>query len=152
MKKLNLLMGAATLCAAGVLGAAAAQAQAVPRNYDRGPVTLVQEVEVKPGQMNAYMQDLANGWRRQMEEGKREGRILSYAISEPVDARGGEPNLYLITVFKDLAAMDRPFAEGEKSSAALFGSLDQAHDAQMKRESLRTLRGSMLMQDLEFTK
>ena len=138
--------------ALGMLSAGTASAQAVPRNWDRGPVTLVQQVEVKPGQLNAYMQDLARGWRMQMEEGKRAGAILSYSIEQPVDPRAGEPNLVLVTVFKDMASVNRPLADGEKSTAALYGSLDQAHDMQMKRESMRTIKGSLLLQGIEFMK
>jgi hypothetical protein len=147
--KTGLAAGAAAL---GVLCAGTAGAQAVPRNFDRGPVTMIQEVEVKPGQLNAYMQDLAKGWRVQMEEGKRAGAILSYGISQPVDARAGEPNLYLVTVFKDMGSVNRPLPDAEKSAAALYGSLDQARDMALKRESMRTIKGSLLLQDLEFMK
>jgi hypothetical protein len=147
--RLGLTAGAVAL---GLLGAATASAQAVPRNWERGPVTLVQQVEVKPGQLNAYMQDLASGWRVQMEEGKRAGAILSYSIGQPVDPRAGEPNLVLVTVFKDMASVQRPLADGEKSTAALYGSLDKAHDMQMKREEMRTIKGSLLVQGLVFIK
>jgi hypothetical protein len=138
--------------AIAMLNAATAGAQAAPRNWERGPVTMIQEVEVKPGQFNAYMQDLATGWRVQMEEGKRAGAILSYGIDQPIDPRPGEANLVLVTVFKDLASVQRPLADGEKSAAALYGSLDKAHDMQMKREEMRTVRGSMLMQGIVFAK
>jgi len=148
-RTLELIAGAFALCA---LGAATASAQAVPRNYDRGPVTMVQDVEVKPGQLNAYMQDLQKGWRVSMEEGKRAGAILSYSIQRPIDPRAGEPNLYLVTVYKDMASVNRPLADSEKSMAGIYGSLDQAHDAVVKRESLRTSKGSLLLESLEFTK
>jgi hypothetical protein len=147
--KIGLMAGAMAL---GLACAGSAAAQAVPRNWERGPVTLVQQVEVKPGQLNAYMQDLASGWRVQMEEGKRAGAILSYSIGQPVDPRAGEPNLVLVTVFKDMASVQRPLAEGEKSTAALYGSLDKAHDMQMKREEMRTIKGSLLVQGLVFIK
>lgn len=147
--RLGLVAGAMAI---GLAGAGTAGAQAVPRNWERGPVTLVQQVEVKPGQLNAYMQDLASGWRVQMEEGKRAGAILSYGIDQPIDPRPGEPNLVLVIVFKDLASVQRPLADAEKSTAALYGSLDKAHDMQMKREEMRTIKGSLLMQGLVFTK
>ncbi len=139
-------MALSTLVASGV------SAQAVPRNYDRGPVTMIQEVEVKPGQLNAYMQDLQKGWRVSMEEGKRAGAILGCSIQRPVDPRAGEPDLYLITVFKDLASVDRPLADSEKSAVAQYGSLDLAREAAMKRNAWRTNKGSMLLESLEFMK
>ena len=107
---------------------------------------------MKPGQLNAYMQDLQKGWRASMEEGKKAGAILSYSIQRPVDPRAGEPNLYLITVYKDLASSQRPLADAEKSTAAIYGSLDHAHDAVMNRESMRTSKGALLLESLEFMK
>ena len=133
------------------LSAVSASAQATPRNYDFGTVTQVTQVEVKPGQLNAYMHDLATGWRASMEEGKRAGAILSYSIEEPLSSRAGEANLVLVVVFKNLAAYDRPLAEGEKSAAAQYGSLDKAHDMAMQRESMRKILGTEIYRQLAFT-
>jgi hypothetical protein len=63
-----------------------------------------------------------------------------------------EPNLILITAYKDLASVDRPLAEAEKSTVAQFGSLDAAHELAMKREAMRTRMDSTLLEALEFTK
>jgi len=146
---LALISGVAVLFC---LGASGAMAQAVPRNYDRGTVTQVTQVEVKPGQLNAYMQDLASGWRVSMEEGKRAGAILGYSIEQPLDPRPGEANLVLVVVFKNLAAFDRPLADAEKSAAAQFGSLDKAQELGMRRESMRTILGTEVYRGIEFTK
>ena len=133
------------------LSATGASAQVAPRNYDYGTVTQVTEVEVKPGQLNAYMHDLATGWRNSMEEGKRAGAILSYRIEQPIATRAGEANLVLVVVFKNLAAYDRPMADAEKSAAAQYGSLDKAHDMAMQRESMRKILGTELYRQLAFT-
>lgn len=125
-------------------------AQMAARNFDRGTVTQVTLVEVKPGQLNAYMQDLAGGWRHVMEEGKRSGAVLSYSVEQPLDPRPGEPNLVLVTVYRNLAAYDQPLADAEKSAAAEFGSLDKAHDMAMRRESMRTVMGAEVYRQLAF--
>ncbi len=148
-KKLALISGAATLL---LLSATGVAAQMAPRNYDRTAVTEVTQVEVKPGQFNAYMQDLASGWRVQMEEGKRSGAILAYSIEQPIDPRPGEGNLALVIVFKNMAAFDRPLADAEKSAAAQFGSLDKAQELGMRRESMRKILGTEIFRRLEFTK
>jgi hypothetical protein len=133
------------------LSAMGASAQVAPRNYDSGTVTQVTEIEVKPGQFNAYMHDLATGWRASMEEGKRAGAILSYSIEQPLDPRPGEANLVLVVVFKNLAAYDRPLADAEKSAAAQYGSLDKAHDMSMQRETWRKILGTEIYRQLAFT-
>lgn len=147
--RLALISGVAVLVCGG---ATTALAQMAPRNYDRGTVTQVTQVEVKPGQLNAYMQDLAKGWRDSMEEGKRSGAILSYGIEQPLDPRPGEGNLVLVVVFKNMAAFDRPLADAEKSAAAEYGSLDKAQDMAMRRENMRTIKGTEVYRQLAFTK
>ncbi|HEV2362795.1 MAG TPA: hypothetical protein VGS12_01210 [Caulobacteraceae bacterium] len=143
---------AMTAVAVGLLSLSAmgASAQEPPRNYDYGTVTQVTNIEVKPGQLRAYMQDLATGWRTAMEEGKRAGAILSYSVEEPLDPRAGEPNLVLVVVFKNLAAYDRPLAEAEKSAVAQYGSLDKAREMAMHRESMRTILGTEIFRQLAF--
>jgi len=144
---------ATTAVAIGLLSLSAmgASAQVAPRNYDYGTVTQVTDIEVLPGQLNAYMQDLATGWRASMEEGKRAGAILSYGIEQPLDPRPGEANLVLVVVFKNLAAYDRPLADAEKSAAAQYGSLDKAHDMAMQRQNTRKILGTELLRQLAFT-
>jgi hypothetical protein len=145
---------ALTAVAVGLLNLSAmgASAQVAPRNYDYGTVTQVTQIEVKPGQLNAYMQDLASGWRASMEEGKRAGAILSYGIEQPLDTRHGEANLVLVVVFKNLATYDRPLADAEKSAATQYGSLDKAHDMAMQRENMRKILGTEIYRQLAFTK
>ena len=144
---------AMTAVAIGLLNLSAmgASAQVAPRNYDYATVTQVTQIEVKPGQLNAYMQDLATGWRASMEEGKRAGAILNYSIEQPLDPRPGEGKLVLVVVFKNLAAYDRPLADAEKSAATQYGSLDKAHDIAMQRESMRKILGSEIFRQLAFT-
>jgi len=144
---------AMTAIAIGLLSLSAmgASAQIAPRNYDYATVTQVTEIEVKPGQLNAYMHDLATGWRNSMEEGKRAGAILSYSIEQPLDPRPGEANLVLVVVYKNLAAYDRPLADAEKSAAAQYGSLDKAHDMGMQRETVRKILGTEIYRQLAFT-
>ncbi len=144
----------ALLCAALALAAASApavMAQMAPRNFDHGTVTQVTDVQVKPGQLNAYMQDLASGWRTQMEEGKRAGAILNYSVEQPLDPRPGEANLVLVVVYKNMAAFDRPLADAEKSAATQYGSLDKAREASMQREAMRSVMGTQVYRQLAFT-
>lgn len=141
------IAGAAALFCLSITPASAQYAQ---RNFDHGTVTLVQQYKVNPGQLNAFMQDLATSFRPSMEEGKARGAILSYSIEQPVDPRPGEPNLALVIVFKNLAAYDRPLDDADKSNAARYGSLEKARDALLKRNTEATYEGSMLFRSLDF--
>ena len=136
----------ALLVAAAI--AAPAAAQYVPRNYDKGPVTLVQEYQIAPGKLNAFMQDYAANQRRGLDIGKQVGGILSYGVSTPVIRSPGAPNLYLNITFKDLASFDRSYARADQTNIAVYGSLEKAAAAAGKRAELGVVVSSRLLQQL----
>jgi hypothetical protein len=136
----------ALLIAAAV--AAPAAAQYVPRIYDKGPVTLVQEYQIAPGKLNAFMQDYAANQRRSFEIGKQVGGILGYGVSTPVIRSAGAPNLYLTITFKDLASFDRSYARADQTAIAVYGSLEKAAAAGAKRAEYGTIVSSRLLQQL----
>lgn len=127
-------------------------AQMAPRNYEKGPVTLVIQFVVKPGQLNAFMQDFAKTTRHFIEVGEKEGRIVGYSIEQPIDPRPGEPNLALVITFKNLSAYDRSYADTDKANIAVYGSVDKAQEAAMKRLNYATPAGRLLLQSLTFSK
>lgn len=135
--------------AAILLSATSAMAQLVPRNYDKQSVTLVQEFQIAPGKLNTFMQDWATNQRAGLEIGKKVGGILSYGVSTPITRRAGEPNLYVIIVFKDLASYDRSFARADQTAIEVYGSLENASAAAAKRGEYATLISSRLLQNLK---
>lgn len=138
--------------AAILLSATSASAQYVPRNYDKDSVTLVQEYQVAPGRLNAFMQDYATNQRAGLEIGKKVGGILSYGVATPIARRSGEPNLYTTIVFKDLASYDRSYERADQTAIAVYGSLEKANQAAAKRGEYATLISSRLLQSLVVTK
>lgn len=136
----------ALLAAAAI--AAPASAQYVARNYDKGSVILVQEYQIAPGKLNAFMQDYGANQRRSFDVGKQVGGIISYGVATPVTRRPGEPNLYLTITFKDLAAFDRSYARADQTAIAVYGSLEKAAAAAAKRAEYGTIVGSRLLQGL----
>ena len=133
---------------ATLASATAAMAQYVPRNYDKGPVTLVQEIKIAPGKLNAFMQDYATNQKAGLEIGKKTGGILSYGVSLPITRREGEPNLYAIIVFKDLASYDRSFERADQTAIEVYGSLEKAAAAATARSEYATVISSRLLQGL----
>jgi hypothetical protein len=134
------------------LGYTSAGAQAVPRNFDKGPVTLVIGYEVKPGQLNLFMQDFAAHARLSLDAAEKTGKVLNYSVAVPVGARAGEANFVEVIVFKDLASYDRSYADADKASIATYGSLDTAQQALLKRQDFATVISRALYQTLTFSK
>ena len=132
-----------------LLSATSAMAQLVPRNYDKESVTLVQEFQIAPGKFNAFMQDYATNQRAGLEIGKKVGGILGYGVSTPITRRPGEPNVYVIITFKDLASYDRSFQRADQTAIEVYGSLEKAAAAAAKRGEYATLISSRLLQNLK---
>lgn len=140
----------AVLIAVGalLLTASSAFAQYVPRNYDKGPVTLVQEWQLAPGKLNTFMQDYATNQAKGLEIGKKSGAILSYGASLPIARRTNDPNVYTVITFKDLTAYDRSYARADAAAIEVYGSLEKAAEAAAKRAEYATLINSRLLQGL----
>jgi hypothetical protein len=144
MKIIGLALGAAMLLSATT---AAAQDQRV---YDLGPVVAVSHVKVEPGQLNAYMSNLNNLWRKSMEDGKRRGEILDYGVYQNMAPGASDPDLMLVITYKNAAVMDTSLDELDSRTTAMQGSLTAAQQATVARGKLRTIMGGQLLRELKF--
>jgi hypothetical protein len=136
------------VAALAVAGSAAAQQPYVPRNYEKGPVTLVQEFRIAPGKFNAFMVDYAANQRRALEIGKAKDGILSYGVSQLITRREADPNVITVITFKNLAAYDRSFERADATAVEVYGSLQKASEAAAARAQYTTLINSRLYQGL----
>src|SRR5437667_7218522 len=79
---------------------------AADRPYTEGSVWNVTLVRVKPGMDNAYLSDLATGWKNVMEEARKQGLVVSYKILVGSSANRDDWNLMLLTESKNWASFD----------------------------------------------
>ena len=140
----------AGLLAALQLAALPAQAQDNTRNWDEGTVWWVSHVHTKPNQMNAYVNDLNNVWRKFLEKQKEEGAVISYGMYSNVNPREGEPDLYLTVTYKDWATFDRGVEYFEKISNEIMGSMENMREANIDRGELRTIGSTYTLRELKF--
>ncbi len=144
MKLLKLVLGAAI-----ALSATAATAQD-QRVYDLGPVVAVSHMKVEPGQLNAYMSNLNNLWRKSMEDGKRRGEVLDYGVYQNMAPGAGDADLMLVVTYKNAAVMDTSLDELDRRTTTMQGSIGAAQQATVARGKLRTVMGSQLLRELKF--
>jgi hypothetical protein len=121
---------------------------AADRPYTEGAVVNVSAVRTEPGMFEEYMKYLAGPYKQSMEEQKKAGVIIDYAIYAAIPRREGDPDLYLITVYKNMAALDDLDAKTDAITEKIFGSMDQQTSATVARGKLRTLVGSELIREL----
>jgi L-rhamnose mutarotase len=123
-------------------------AAAADRPYTEGAVVNVSAVRTEPGMFQEYMKYLAGPYKQMMEEQKKAGIILDYSVYS-ADPRGpNDPDLYLITVYKNMAALDDLNARTDPIVEKVFGTLDQQSQATVVRGKLRTLLGNEYLREL----
>ena len=91
--------------------------------YTEGQVTQISYIKVKPGMFDAYMRYLQGPYKQLMEEQKKAGLIVGYAIYQAT-------------------------ARSDAFVKKTFGSLDKADTASIDRGKMREELGSEIVQEL----
>ena len=142
-RALGALLG---MCAFGVLATAAVAAD---RPYTEGVVIDVSAIRTEPGMFDEYMKYVAGPYKQLMDEQKKAGVIVDWSVYTVVPQGPHDPDLYLITTYKNMAALDGLNEKTDPSTEKVFGSVDKSNAAVADREKIRKLMGSHLMRKLE---
>lgn len=105
----RIFAGLFVFCLFGIVGGA----QNPP--HKEKPVWTMEIIKVKPGQFGPTLGYLDESWMRVREEAKQEGAVLNYHRIAEEGASEGEPNIVLLTEFKNKATCD--------TRGALFASI-----------------------------
>jgi hypothetical protein len=117
------------------------------RDWNDGPVINVAAIRTVDGHFDDYMHWLRTVYKAQQEAAKKAGLITGYRVIV-VEARGAnDPDVYLITEFKDWAALDHLGSRFDKVLAETEGSVDAANKSEMDRAKIRTVLGSRTEQE-----
>jgi len=126
--------------AVGVAGAA-------DRPYSEGAVSEISSIRTEPGRFDDYMAWLAGPYKQMMEAQKSAGLIVDYAVYATTPQSPHDPDLYLVTVFKNMAALDDLAAKSDPIMEKLQGSLAEQNKAYVERGKIRTVLGSELIRE-----
>lgn len=121
------------------------------RVYQEGAVIQVTSVDVKDGQWENYMLYLSKSYKPVMEEYKKAGVILDYAVYSVQPRQPGDPNLYLTTVYPNMASFDGLDDRTEPLARKVSGQdRMQGEQAFADRASMREILGSELVREIKF--
>ena len=137
-------------CAGGALlslTALATIAQADGRDWNDGPVINVESIRTVDGHFDEYMHWLATTYKRQQEAAKTAGLITSYRVMVVEARTAQDPDIYLVTEYKNWAALDRLGGKFDQVSAQVEGSVEKAAQSQVDRAKIRTVLGSRTQQE-----
>lgn len=131
-----------------ILGSALGTAQE-ERPYTEGPVIDVGYIRTEPGKFEEYMRYLATTYKQLMEEQKKAGIILDYAVYVAFPKSENEPDLILTTTYRNFAALDGLNKRTDPIMQKVWGSLSKSDQATAERGKLRRSLGSEMIQKLE---
>jgi hypothetical protein len=81
-------------------------ATAADRVYSEGVVVNVSSIRTEPGMFDEYMKYVAGPYKQLMEEQIKAGIIVSWTVYAVTPQGLDDPDLYLVTTFKNMAALD----------------------------------------------
>jgi hypothetical protein len=144
MRSIQGICGIAALVAASAL---ATPVYADGRDWNDGPVINVASIRTVDGHFDDYMHWLATTFKKQQEAAKKAGLITSYRVIV-IEPRGpNEPDILLVTEFKNWAALDHLGTKLDQVSAEIEGSVEAAAKSEVDRAKIRTVLGSRTQQE-----
>lgn len=137
----------------GALSAAAMMLTSAPAWSQELPVKSgdywdVAAISVDDGHFPDYVDFLAGEFRKRNEFSKSKGWIKDYKIFSNVNARDGEPDLYLVTVFDHMTTPAEDIQREKEMNAFMAQTTRQGAAGSARRATFRKLRGDMLLQEL----
>jgi hypothetical protein len=117
------------------------------RDWSDGPVINVASIRTVDGHFDDYMHWLATSYKKQQEAAKKAGLITAWRVIV-IEARGpNEPDILLVTEYKNWAALDNLGGKFDKILAEQEGSVDAANKSEVDRAKIRTVLGSRTQQE-----
>jgi len=127
----------------------AGTAGAADRPYTDGPVTIVSSIRTVPGAFDDYMAWLAGPYKQAMEAQKAAGIIVAYSVYYTAPRGPDDPDLYLTTTYKNMAALDDMNAKLDPIYEKLQGSMAEQNKAYAERGKMRTVLGDEMIRELK---
>jgi hypothetical protein len=143
----RLIVRTCTAAALFALPALSSQVYADGRNWDDGPVINVGYIRTVDGHFDDYMKWLATTYKQEQEAAKKAGLILSYRVVVAEPRAAHDPDILLVTEYKNWAALDRLGSRFEAVLAQVEGSVDKANQSEVDRAKIRTVLGSQTFQE-----
>lgn len=134
----------AACAAAALLGLSSLPTVALAdgKDFSDGPVINVASIRTAEGHFDDYMHWLATTYKKQQEAAKKAGLITNYEVIL-IEARGpNDPDVLLVTEFKNWAALDGLGSKFDKVSVEVEGSVEAAAKSDQDRNKIRTVLGS----------
>lgn len=116
--------------------------------YQEGPVWQIQFIHAKAGMEDRYLRYLAGDWKKEQEAMKKAGYVLDYKVIVTEAHNPMDPNVILMSQFKDLATMEANADKAEALAHQLFGGSEKVEAGYQDRASYRDIIGERLGREI----
>jgi hypothetical protein len=117
------------------------------RDWNDGPVINVASIRTVDGHFDDYMHWLATTYKKEQEAAKAAGLITAYRVIV-IEPRGpNDPDILLVTEYKNWAALDHLGSKFDQVLAKIEGSVEKANQSEVDRSKIRTVLGSRTQQE-----
>ena len=120
----------------------------VSRPYRNGSVWNVSFIRMKPGMESAYLSYIATDWKKEQEELKKAGLIVSYKVLTSEPHNPGDFNIMLMTEYKDLATMEANESKEDALAQKVVGDDEKQREGYRKRLEIREIMGGRLAREI----
>ena len=120
----------------------------VSRPYRNGSVWDIGFIRMKPGMESAYLNYIATDWKREQEELKKEGQILSYKVLTTESHGANDWNIMLLTEYKDMATMEANEAKQDALYQRVTGNDEKQRQGYRDRLEVREVMGGRLAREV----
>jgi len=146
MKILNRFAACAALTA---LACTSVGAFADDHSFTEGVVVNVARIRTVDGKFDDYVKWLDTTWKSQQEAAKKAGYLLSYEVISVEPRTPDDPDLLLVTRYKNWAALDGANEKADMITKQMGSTVAAESKAQVERASIRRVLGSSTMQVLD---
>jgi len=108
----------------------------------------VASISIDDGHFPDYVDFLAGEFRKRNDFSQSKGWIKGYRIFSNVNARDGEPDLYLVTIFDHVPTPAEDIQREKDMNAFMTQTTRQGAAGSGHRATYRKLKGDMLLQEL----
>ena len=120
-----------------VLAASVVVIAQVNRPFRNGSVWSISFIKMKPGMETAYLNYVADEWKREQEALKKDGQIISYKVLTTEAHGANDWNIMLMTEYKDLATMEANETKADNLAQTVIGSDEKQMQGYRDRLQIR---------------
>jgi hypothetical protein len=121
-------------------------AQSIP--YTEGSVWAMSMSRVTSGRGDDYYNDLRASVKRQLDEAKRQGLVLSYKVISTNATNPTDWNMLLMVEYKNMAALDGLREKMDPIATRTVGSPEERRERALKRNEIREVIGTKLGREI----